>query len=877
MTRVFSIQQNFSNGVVTGKASGRTDISLFNNSVEESNNLITTRYGSLTSRPGTKHITTSVTDTAHILHTFKYSDTVSYALEFGDGELRFFYNKAVVTDATDFSNGEFTSDITGWTDNSNGTGAISHATNVLRLTGAGSGNEAIATAQLDYLGIKQYTVTVDVITNDANYKVGTTSGGTEITSGTLTAGTGKTFNFTPTTSGIVYISFEMDGSGNSDIDNVSLSSPEYVIDHPYAVADLPDIQITQSFDVMYIVHKNYAPRKLIRYGNDDWDIETVVPLDGPYLDINTTTTTVTPGAIVGSGVTLTFSSTTGINNDQGFNSGDVGRAIRIKSGPDDTDAVTYTAAASRTTFPITFSYSASSDIEVYTEATGTGVYTLKVITTDYTINALGQVVFGSAPGSSNNVHIRRVNTGTGRWGWGTIASVTNDKVVTVDITDSWHGTNATTEWRLGAWYTSNYPVSAAFHEQRLYYAGQGLWVWASQIGDYDNFQLDDSDRKGTPNDATGIAWQISSTEGNEIQTIASQQGLAVMTTGDVSALITNIGSALSPINQPTITKNAEISCAGIKPVIKDRNIIYVNSQKNAIGTLSFDYNAFGYIPTEVSAFAENLFTDSNIKQITYQSLPNKVIWIVRDDGTFVSYTVQPEYGVSAFLPHTIAGTDAKVLSMTSVPSGLDNDHVYLLVERTINEATVRHIEVMEDFFDNDTLATDSKFTDSSVYYNSTATSSITGLSHLEGEEVRIVTEDGIHPNKTVSSGSITLDEEHTDVIVGLYSNRTVKLHPLQVNLNAGSGRASVKNIYNIDVEFYETSSAKLGTSTSDAVEVIFTNPTSSETQALELFTGLKDARVGSGYKKTTSSYIENVDPLPLTINSIITKFDIVQR
>jgi hypothetical protein len=41
---------------------------------------------------------------------------------------------------------------------------------------------------------------------------------------------------------------------------------------PYATADLPEIQFTQSADTLYLFHPDYYPRKVLRRTDDDWDI-----------------------------------------------------------------------------------------------------------------------------------------------------------------------------------------------------------------------------------------------------------------------------------------------------------------------------------------------------------------------------------------------------------------------------------------------------------------------------------------------------------------------------------------------------------------------------------------------------------------------------
>jgi len=106
----------------------------------------------------------------------------------------------------------------------------------------------------------------------------------------------------------------------------------YEIASPYAVGHVFDLKWAQSADVLYLTHPLYAPRKLSRTGHTNWTLSVIDFLDGPYLDDNTTATTLTPSAATGTGVTLTASAVTGINSNTGFQTSDVGRLIRLKEG-----------------------------------------------------------------------------------------------------------------------------------------------------------------------------------------------------------------------------------------------------------------------------------------------------------------------------------------------------------------------------------------------------------------------------------------------------------------------------------------------------------------------------------------------------------------
>lgn len=103
------------------------------------------------------------------------------------------------------------------------------------------------------------------------------------------------------------------------------SSPgvAYELVTPYAEADLFELKFTQSADVLYVAHPDYAPRKITRTGHAAWTITAIDFKDGPYLNLNTTTTTIAPSATTGAGITLTASASL-------FASTDVGRLVRIK-------------------------------------------------------------------------------------------------------------------------------------------------------------------------------------------------------------------------------------------------------------------------------------------------------------------------------------------------------------------------------------------------------------------------------------------------------------------------------------------------------------------------------------------------------------------
>lgn len=133
----------------------------------------------------------------------------------------------------------------------------------------------------------------------------------------------------------------------------SSGSPVEVVT-TYATADIADLKWAQSADTLYLVHPSYPPRKVTRTSHTAWSITTIEFSDGPYLPVNTTSTTLGLSGTSGS-VTVTASATTGINDDTGFQTTDVNRLIRWKDPAGNWTWLKITARSSTTVVTATIS------------------------------------------------------------------------------------------------------------------------------------------------------------------------------------------------------------------------------------------------------------------------------------------------------------------------------------------------------------------------------------------------------------------------------------------------------------------------------------------------------------------------------------------
>ncbi len=328
------LQTNFTAGEISPRLSARVDIEKYAAGASAIENMIVLPHGGLARRPGT-HFVDAVKDSAKFtrLIPFELSATLAYVLQFGEGYIRFHTNHSIVIDGRDFANGTFDSGIAGWTDTSAGTGTIAHDATELRLdlTGAGAGNEARAEQSFRAVSTQPYTATVDVFGGAVTYRVGTTSGASDIATGSLAVGADRAFPFQSPASQEVFITFENANGDTRQIDNVRLSSPIYEIDAPFLEADLDEIRFAQTSTALYIVHPDFAPRRLVRDAVNEWVLEVLDFVDGPYQDPNDDdTVTLNPAAASGPAVAVAASADV-------FAAGDNGRILRLDNPTSGTD------------------------------------------------------------------------------------------------------------------------------------------------------------------------------------------------------------------------------------------------------------------------------------------------------------------------------------------------------------------------------------------------------------------------------------------------------------------------------------------------------------------------------------------------------------
>lgn len=417
------------------------------------------------------------------------------------------------------------------------------------------------------------------------------------------------------------------------------------------------------------------------------------------------------------------------------------------------------------------------------------------------------------------------------------------------------------------WSSNNYPNSVAFHEQRLFFGGSASYpqhVWGSQIGNYTimtvgprdddavNFSFDTNTYDEIYRLMSGRNLQVFSFSGEE--TVEGSSQIGTITAGAIMRIHTNYGIKSS-----------------VAPLRLGPEILFVDRTGHRLRAIYYDIQVDQNQAEDLTVISEHITgTAAGIVDMTYQQDPDSVIWAPRDDGVLLACTHQKTNGVNAWsrcITATAAG-DSIIENVVTIPNG-DTDDTYLLVKRVINGNTIRYIEKLN--YDIQT--------DCSVIYDSTPTTTITGLSHLEGETVKVQADGKTHNDCIVTSGNITLDYSANVVYVGLGYTATIDmLHP-DVETQSGTSQGAHLSIKKIVPKFQDTVGIKWAVKDGDGVvlksgEVPVLNTNSLMDTAPIPFTGDKVINMNAGWSPPFILSLYNDYPQPFTVLSVVEFIDV---
>ena len=411
---------------------------------------------------------------------------------------------------------------------------------------------------------------------------------------------------------------------------------------------------------------------------------------------------------------------------------------------------------------------------------------------------------------------------------------------------------------------NNYPSVVTFFEQRLVFAATNnnpQTIWFSKNADYLNFHT------GTSAD-DALIYTIASNQVNNIRYLSATRVLTIGTSGGEYVLTTTNNGPITPTTTQ-IRKYSNYGSANIEPVQVADVTLFLQRGNRKIREFKYigEVNTAGYQAPDITVLAEHI-TKGGVEGFAYQQEPENIVWCVRSDGTLLGLTYRREESVVAWHKHVIGGAfdggQAVVESITTLPTDSGEDELYMIVKRTIDGQTMRYVEVMKNF-DFGSTTTSAFFVDSGLSYAGSAVSGFSALYHLEGDDVSILANGASHPDKTVSNGAISLDFSATSAAIGYGYTSSMQTLRIESGSQDGISQGKPKRIHGITMRLFETVGVEIGNDAGEIDRVFFRDSSMDMDVAVPLFTGDKDIEFQGGFEDDDRIYLQQTQPLPLTV------------
>jgi len=643
---------------------------------------------------------------------------------------------------------------------------------------------------------------------------------------------------------------------------------EYFLSSPWTNDQIHGIQFHQEADTMWLVHPDVPPQKLVRNSETDWSLTEIDYAKGPFLTYNLTSTTITPSATSGTGITLTASGNL-------FSATDVDRSIELKQIR--TDSTTTASSASYSPW-----IKVKGKWDFSTRGTWTG--TVKIYRR---VNGGTQAEFRSYNASKDNNYIdegdekndgveMRVYGATSCtatltvddffvYGVAKITAYTSPTRVTANILVDCDATTATADWAFNAFSeASGYPTAIALWNERMCLGGtlsQPNKVFLSKVDEWENFQSSNSTYDA-------MSYKLNTSE--SIRWMEEQGTLVIGTSGNEYKLAPlDEADPLAGDNVKATKEGAEGS-SNVQAITVSDVLVFVARDTKKTRSMSYSFEADKLKSQNLNALAGAELLESGIRQVVYKQNPYSELYLVLNNGTVALMTYDQEqniYGWSKF------DTDGQYKS-ACVLKGVDTDTVYFAIERTISGVTSIFLEKMEDR-DKIKDQSDWFFVDCGLTGEYlTPTNTVSGLAHLEGETVAIMADGGNHPSKVVTGGEITLDRKYSKVNVGLpYISYA---QPMSTDVSDGmqSNQNAKKKMSKLEVKVKDSVGMLAGPNLENLERVRVVQTNGAMGTPLKAFTGVYSIPISGRHKEEYAPYLVQDKPQPLEILGFVSPISI---
>lgn len=406
---------------------------------------------------------------------------------------------------------------------------------------------------------------------------------------------------------------------------------------------------------------------------------------------------------------------------------------------------------------------------------------------------------------------------------------------------------------------TNYPAAVSYFEQRRCFGGttsrpQNLWMTKSGTESDLSYSL--------PTQADDrISVRVASREVNTIRHLVPLGSLIALTESAEWRVTSGNADAITPTSI-SVRPQSYIGANNAQPLLVNNNILYAAARGGHVREMAYNDGAGGYITGDLSLRSPHLFDNLNITDMAYSKAPQPVCWFISTSGKLLGLTYVPEQQVGAWHQHdTFQGT----FESCAVVAEGNEDVLYVVVRRNLGGTLKRYVERMapRQF----AAQADAFFVDSGLTYSGAPVTTLSGLSHLNGQIVSILADGAVHPQRQVIGGSITLDEPASVVHVGLPITADVQTLPVAAGVDSGYAQGRAKNVNKVWLRVYRSSGIFVGPSTDRLTEAKqrtvedYGQPPALKSDELEIM-------LTPTWGQSGQVFVRQADPLPLTLVSM---------
>jgi hypothetical protein len=647
---------------------------------------------------------------------------------------------------------------------------------------------------------------------------------------------------------------------------ISTGTTAYEVAHTYTESELFDVQFAQQNDIIYFAHPNHAPQRLIRYGVTSWTLSDFAYIGGPFLDLNTTALTMTPSATAGS-ITVSLSatnSTTYFVVSSGTTKGHVGSYWQIGTTPS-AGYVKFTAVTNVTTATAT----------VVNRLTGTAA------TANWAEGAWSAVKGypGSVTFHENRLFYARTSSEPAKV-WGSKTYTYDDFQVGAIDDDALNLPLVSNESNAINWLTSG-PVLVAGT-----YGGE--------------FVIENP--SGGPLTPSATTAKRSTSWGSE-KILPAKIGSYFYYIQRFGQKVRELFYNWDTDSYKSIDKtifSPHILGQGVIDMAFQQNpetILWITRTDGTLATFTREidqeiqawtrqttdglYESVACVPSEAGAYDEvwvvvNRTINGSTKR--YIELFDNIIPPDRQD---MANYLHSSLRYNAY--DTTSSSSASIsLSATSGSITITSSTAYFVANdvgqriRCIDSDGVTVGEATVTSQGSTTLIVAyASYPFSVTAYSAgswgVSVEELSGLTHLEAEEVNVLADGGLDTDtvKTVSDGTISLDYNYFVVNVGLPYTQKLVTVPFEAGSSRGTAQGKVQKIN--EVSFKVNKSHKgfyVGGSEAFLERLEYRNPTTLLGTPETIYTGIISGLFNDDYQTGSRIYVYNYDPLPMEILSI---------